>query len=82
MKRIVLATLIAAATTSSAFAMTTAGELSTVKRIEVQRLVPGADLTNLSAQQVTAIELFFLNSDNLQSGENPSGKLQKLLERG
>ncbi len=79
MKNLILAALIAGASVSSVAAMS-AGQLSEVDRIEAQRLVPSADLSNLTPAQVTAIE-FLLTSDNLKAGNNPAGKLQVILNR-
>ncbi len=81
MKNLILATLIAGASVSSAFAMTTTAQLSEVNRIEAQRFVPNGDFTNLTPAQVTAIDLLLLSSEDLGAGENPAGKIAKILER-
>ncbi len=78
MKHFIIAAVLAGATVTSASAYT---GLSEVKRIEVQRLVPGADTSNLTPAQIGALELFFDNSDNLRSGNNPSGKVQRILNQ-
>jgi hypothetical protein len=81
MKNLILAALIAGASVSSVSAMTTTGQLSEVNRIEAQRYVPNGDFSNLSSAQVTAIDLLFMNSDDVSAGENPAGKIKKILER-
>ncbi len=81
MKNLILAALIAGASVSSVAAMTTTGQLSEVNRIEAQSYVPNGDFSNLTPAQVTAIDLLLLSSDDLRAGENPAGKIAKILER-
>jgi hypothetical protein len=45
----------------------------------VNRMVPGADLTNLTLSQIARLESLFVKSENLRSGENPSGQIQVIL---
>lgn len=85
MKHFIIATVLAAATATSVsaagYGYGASNGLSESTRVEVQQLVPGADLSNLSAAQIGALDLLFDNSDNLRSGENPAGKIQVILSR-
>jgi hypothetical protein len=76
MKKIILATVIALSAGTAAFAT---GGVSSAIAVEVNRLVPGADLTNLTASQVGRLNALFANSANLRSGENPAGQIQVIL---
>ena len=79
MKRILIATVIALAGTTASFAATGPDGLSQALRLEVSRLAPNADLNNLSAKQVSAIEALFVDSENLRSGSNPAGAIGVIL---
>lgn len=79
MKRIALATVLALATVGSASAMTSFTELPHGVKLEVQRLVPNADLTNLTAAQRAAIEQIFASSENTRSGNDPAGAVKAIL---
>ncbi|MES2844281.1 MAG: hypothetical protein V4747_04565 [Pseudomonadota bacterium] len=82
MKRILLATALTIATVASASAMTmTPTGLSSNVVSEIQRLVPGADLTNISTAQLAEINGLFANSDNLNAGNNPRGALKAILNQ-
>ncbi len=76
MKHFIIAAVLAGAAATSSFAST---GLSGVTQVEVKRLVPGADLSNLTPIQVAQIESLFVNSDNLNSGNNPAGKIMRIL---
>jgi hypothetical protein len=76
MKKIILATVIALSAGTAAFAT---GGVSSAIAVEVNRLVPGADLTNLTASQVQRLNALFSKSENLRSGENPAGQIQVIL---
>jgi hypothetical protein len=76
MKKIILATVIALSAGTAAFAT---GGVSSAIAVEVNRLVPGADLTNLTASQVGRLNALFANAANLRSGENPAGQIQVIL---
>jgi hypothetical protein len=76
MKKIILASVIALSAGTAAFAT---GGVSSAIAVEVNRLVPGADLTNLTPSQVQRLNTLFLNSENLRSGENPAGQIQVIL---
>jgi hypothetical protein len=89
MKLFITAAAFAAALSSAALAQTyygaasgTPGGLSASARNHVLQLVPGADLSGLSKTQVQTIEAFFVNSANLRSDNNPSGKIKLILSRG
>jgi hypothetical protein len=76
MKRIILASIVALSAATGAFA---GNGLSSAIAVEVNRLVPGADLVNLSVSQISRLESLFVNSENLRSGENPAGQIQVIL---
>jgi hypothetical protein len=76
MKKIILASVIALSATTAAFAT---GGVSSAIAVEVNRLVPGADLTNLTPSQVGRLHTLFSKSENLRSGENPAGQIQVIL---
>lgn len=76
MKKIILATVIALSAGTSAFA---AGTISSAMAYEVNLLVPGADLTNLTPSQSARLISLFSNSDNLSAGENPAGQIKVIL---
>jgi hypothetical protein len=76
MKRIILASIVALSAATGAFA---GNGLSSAIAVEVNRMVPGADLTNLTLSQIARLESLFVNSENLRSGENPSGQIQVIL---
>jgi hypothetical protein len=76
MKKIILASVIALSATTAAFAT---GGVSSAIAVEVNRLVPGADLTNLTSSQVQRLNTLFSKSENLRSGENPAGQIQVIL---
>jgi hypothetical protein len=76
MKKIILATIIAMSAGTAAFA---SGGVSTAIAIEVNRLVPGADLTNLTTSQISRLHTLFSKAENLRSGENPAGQIQVIL---
>ena len=79
MKRIILSAILAATAAGSASAMTTEDQLVGGNRAEIMRLVPGADLSNLSNIQLAAITSLFSNHENLRSGNNPAGALKVIL---
>ena len=76
MKTIILASIIALSAGTAAFAT---GGVSSAIAVEVNRLVPGADLTNLSTAQISRLHQLFSKSENLRSGENPAGQIQVIL---
>jgi hypothetical protein len=55
MKKLLLASALMAAATTSSFAMTMDGELPLAIKIEAQQLVPTANLDNLTKAQALAI---------------------------
>jgi len=79
MKRILLATVLALSTGTAVYADSMSGTLNSGVALEVSRLVPGADLNNLSRDQVVAIENIFVNSENLRSGNDPAGAIRVIL---
>lgn len=76
MKKIIIASLIALSASTAAFA---GGTVSSAIAIEVSRLVPGADLSNLTPSQSGRLHALFSNSKNLRSGENPAGQIRVIL---
>jgi hypothetical protein len=79
MKRIILATALIAASAVGAFAQTAPVALSSAIQSQIQTLVPGADLSNLSNAQYAQLVTLFSNSDNLSSGSNPAGAVKAIL---
>lgn len=76
MKSIILASIIALSAGTAAFA---GSSVSSHIATEVARLVPGADLSNLTASQAGRLHALFVNSENLRSGENPAGQVKVIL---
>ncbi|MFM2390037.1 MAG: hypothetical protein RLZZ437_1592 [Pseudomonadota bacterium] len=76
MKKIVLASIIALSAGTAAFAT---GGVSNAIAVEVNRLVPGADLSNLTVSQASRLSTLFSKAENLRSGENPVGQIQVIL---
>ena len=79
MKRIVLATALVAASAVGAFAQSAPVALSSSIQSQIQTLVPGADLSNLTNVQYAQLVSLFVNSDNLSSGSNPAGAVKAIL---
>jgi hypothetical protein len=79
MKRILLLTVLVLAAGTAAYADSRSGSLDAGVALEVSRLMPGADLSNLTPQQVTALENLFADSENLSSGSNPKGAVGVIL---
>ncbi len=76
MKKIILASIIALSAGTAAFAT---GGVSSAIAVEVNRLVPGADLSNLTSSQAGRLHALFAKSENLRSGENPAGQIMVIL---
>jgi hypothetical protein len=76
MKKIILASIIALSAGTAAFAT---GGVSTAIAVEVNRLVPGADLTNLTPSQASRLHTLFSKAENLNSSENPVNQIQVIL---
>lgn len=76
MKSIILASIIALSAGTAAFAT---GGVSSAIAIEVNRLVPGADLSNLTPSQSSRLHTLFSKSENLRAGENVVGQIQVIL---
>ena len=79
MKHIVLAAALVAASAVGAFAQTAPVMLSSAIQSQIQTLVPGADLSNLSNAQYAQLTTLFSNSDNLSAGSNPAGAVAAIL---
>jgi hypothetical protein len=76
MKKIILASIIALSAGTAAFAT---GGVSNAIAVEVNRLVPGADLSNLTASQAHRLHTLFSKAENLNSAENPVNQIQVIL---
>jgi hypothetical protein len=76
MKKIILAAIIAVSAGTAAFAT---GTVSSAIAVEVNRLVPGADLSNLTASQAGRLHLLFVNPDNQSAGDNIAGQIKVIL---
>ena len=81
MKRILFATALSVVAATSAFAGMANNTLPATTQYEIRLYVPHANLDNLSNAQVAQINGFFVNSENLQSGNNPAGALQVILNQ-
>jgi hypothetical protein len=79
MKRIVLATALVVASAAGAFAQSAPVALSSAIQSQIQMLVPGADLSNLTNAQYAQIVSLFSNSENLSAGSNPAGAVKAIL---
>lgn len=79
MKRIVLATALVAASGFGAFAQTAPVALSSAIEFQVQQLVPGADLSNLTNSQYARLVSLFSKSENLRAGEDPANQIKIIL---
>lgn len=79
MKRIVIASVLVAASAFGAVAQTAPVALSSAIESQIMTLVPGADLSNLTTSQYAQLVTLFSNSENLRSGENPAGQVKVIL---
>jgi hypothetical protein len=79
MKRILLATALILSAGTAVYADSMSGSLSADVALQVSRLMPNADLSNLTSQQVSALENLFSDSENLKSGSNPVGAVGVIL---
>jgi hypothetical protein len=76
MKKIILASVIALSAGTAAFAT---GSVSNAIAVEVNRLVPGADLSNLTLSQASRLHTLFSKAENLNASENPVNQIQVIL---
>ena len=81
MKLTLIALALVSGLSSAALAEDWSKGLTDNTRIRILQLVPNADLTDLSKDQVQTLEMFFTDSKNLRSSENPGGKIQIILAR-
>ncbi len=79
MKNLLLATTVAIAAMSTGFAAS-AQVLSDNVRLQIVQLVPDADLTNLSTDQIAELEGIFSGPDSTSSGANPRGAVMQVLD--
>ncbi len=79
MKLFILAAILAATATGSASAQRAADQTLGGHRVEVTRMAPGADLSNLSHAQLVAISALFSNREDMKPDNNPKGALQVIL---
>ncbi|HPE26388.1 hypothetical protein [Albidovulum sp.] len=69
MKRILLAATALSIAAGAASAMNNPTELSNVDRSEIKRLVPNADLSNLTVAQVQALQSVIYSEENAKGGQ-------------
>jgi hypothetical protein len=81
MKRILLASVLALSAGTAVYADSMSGALNTGVALEVSRLVPTADVSSLSRDQIIALENLFSNSENLRSGNDPAGEVRRILSQ-
>lgn len=79
MKRILLASVLALSAGTAVYADSMSGTLNSGVALEVSRMVPNADVSNLSRDQIVALENLFSNSENLRSGNDPAGEVRRIL---
>ena len=76
MKLFAATALIAATLAGGAFAQN--APLSAVIAFEVQKIVPGADLSNLTVHQIASLNGLFANDED-RSGNNLNGQVKMIL---
>lgn len=79
MKRIVLAAALVAVSAAGAFAQTSSFALSSAVQSQIQTLVPGADLANLSTSQYARFVTFFSDSSNLRTRADVVNEIKTIL---
>jgi hypothetical protein len=79
MKRFVLASALVAFSAVGAIAQSAPVALSASIKTQILRMVPDADLSNLTNIQYAQLVSLFSNSDNLGAGENPQGAVKAIL---
>ena len=79
MKRFILATALVAASAFGAGAQQAPVALSSAIQSQIQTLVPGADLSNLTNAQYAALVSLFSNSDDVRPGADPTGTIKAIL---
>jgi hypothetical protein len=79
MKHIVLAAALVAASAAGAFAQTAPVMLSSAIQSEIQNLVPGADLSNLTNSQYARLVTFFADSENLSTRAGATQGVKTIL---
>jgi hypothetical protein len=79
MKSFILASALIAAAATGAVAQTAPVALSSAIVSQIQTMVPGADLSNLSNAQYAQFVSLFSNSEDLSAGNNPVGAVKAIL---
>ncbi|NJM82376.1 MAG: hypothetical protein HC844_07670 [Tabrizicola sp.] len=79
MTRFLIATALVAASAFGATAQTAPVALTAATEAEVLRLVPDADLSNITNAQYARIVSLFSSSENLRAGNDPKGALKVIL---
>lgn len=77
MKQLALAALLALSAAPAAFAATSSQLLTNVDRAEIRRIVPGADLANLTDEQVQALAAVLSSDDR---GDAIGGQIRAILD--
>jgi hypothetical protein len=79
MKRLLASVAVVLVSTAASFADTGYNQVSSNIASQVQTLVPGADLSNLTTAQYAQLVSLFSNSDNYGAGEDPAGQIKAIL---
>jgi hypothetical protein len=79
MKRLLASVAVVLVSTAASFADTGYNQVTSNIASQVQALVPGADLSNLSTAQYAQLVSLFSNSDNYGAGEDPAGQIKAIL---
>ena len=79
MKRLLATVAVVLVSTSASFADTGYNQVSSNIASQVQMLVPGADLSNLTTAQYAQLVSLFSNSENYGAGEDPAGQIKAIL---
>jgi hypothetical protein len=79
MKHLLLASALVAVSGFAAIAQEAPVPLSAALTAQILRLVPDADLSNLTNAQYAQLVSLFSNSENLSSGANPGGAVKAII---
>lgn len=78
-KRIILASALVAASAFGAVAQDASVALSSTVQSKILQLVPGADLTNLTASQASRLTELVQNGDNLKPSNSPAAQVRVII---
>lgn len=79
MKRTVATLAIAAAGFTATLAPAAAGFLNSSDLMQIQRVVPSADVSNLTLAQEAALVSLIVSGDIRKADENPQGQIRNIL---